>query len=88
MADVSEFQPVRTAADLATLDEAQILEGYHDGRAGDPEPGNNRSRSYWHGWRNGRCDGHHAEPDAAMFDLIADLRKTPGALIYAIHPWP
>ncbi|MCA3700602.1 MAG: hypothetical protein IOB84_12570 [Brevundimonas sp.] len=40
-----EREPVRTLADLATLDDAEIEEGYRDGRAGDPEPGNNRSRA-------------------------------------------
>lgn len=58
--------PVSTLADLDTLDEAEILEGYWDGRAGEPEPGNNRSRSYWHGWRNGRVDGRHDKGDQAM----------------------
>ena len=28
--------------------------------------GNNRSRSYWHGWRNGRVDGGHDKGDQAM----------------------
>lgn len=49
-------KPVTTIAELETLDEAEILEGYTDGLALEPEPGGNRSKSYWHGWRNGRSD--------------------------------
>lgn len=50
-------EPITTIADLDTLDSDEIVEGYRDGRSGEPEPGNNRSRSYWHGWRNGMVDG-------------------------------
>ena len=67
--------PVTTAAELDALDDADILEGYHDGRAGDPEPGDNRSKGYWHGWRNGRCDGGYEQPDAQMIELIRDIRR-------------
>ena len=61
--------PVTTLEDLDSLDEAEILEGYLDGRAGDPEPGGNRSRSYWHGWRNGAADYGHRPIDAAQREL-------------------
>jgi hypothetical protein len=54
-------RPVVTAADLNTLDDAEILEGYSDGFAGFP-CGDNRSRSYWHGWGNGMRDSHRMEP--------------------------
>lgn len=66
---MSEFSPVTTADDLATLDDGEILEGYRDGFEGEREPGNNRSRSYWHGWRNGRVDGGHDEIDTAQRQL-------------------
>ncbi|MFD1330773.1 hypothetical protein ACFQ4O_02045 [Methylopila musalis] len=59
-------QPIINAPDLSELDEAEVLEGYMDGRAGDPEPGDNRSLSYWHGWRNGAVDGGHREKDEAQ----------------------
>lgn len=68
---MSEFAPVLTLADLDTLDAAQIVEGYRAGRDGDPEPGNNRSRAFWHGWRNGRVDGGHDTPDDAQRALAA-----------------
>ncbi len=67
---MTERAPVTTLARLAELDEAEIVEGYHDGIAGDPSPGGNRSDSYWHGWRNGMVDGGHAEKDVAQ-ELLA-----------------
>ena len=66
---VSNWIPVYDLADLATLDDAEILEGYRDGFANEPEPGDNRSRSYWHGWRNGMLDGGHREKDGAQAQL-------------------
>lgn len=66
---MSEFPPVETLEDLATLDMDEVREGYADGFNGWPEPGNNRSRSYWHGWRNGAVDGGHREKDAAQSAL-------------------
>ena len=61
--------PVTTLEDLRRLDEAEVLEGYLDGFDGESEPGGNRSRSYWHGWRNGQVDGGHKAPDAAQMAL-------------------
>lgn len=58
---MSEFAPVRTIADLDTLDLAEMREGYWDGYHGEPEPGNNRTRSYWHGWGNGAVDSGRRE---------------------------
>lgn len=63
-------EPIKDAADLAELNEADLLEGYRDGRAGEPEPKGNRSKSYWHGWRNGAVDGGHREIDAAGRALV------------------
>ncbi len=65
--------PVTTAADLLALDTSEVLEGYCDGFKGEPEPGNNRSLSYWHGWRNGAVDGGHREPDAAQAELAGNV---------------
>lgn len=60
------FEPVRTLADLNSLDHAEISAGYLDFSADDPWPGENRGRAYWHGWRTGAID-HGAIPkdDAA-----------------------
>lgn len=78
---MGERTPVTTVAELDTLDDDEILEGYLDGFSGEPEPGDNRSKAYWHGWRNGRVDGHHeADPDAAMTKLVQDINRNGGFL--------
>ena len=64
--------PVETKADLDTLNEDEILEGYLDGYGGELQCGDNRSRSYWHGWRNGHNDRNH-KVDTAQRLLIRDL---------------
>lgn len=65
--------PVETVADLETLNADEIFEGYRDGLAGEP-CGDNRSRSYWHGWRNGMVDGKRAEKGTSMAALAHALR--------------
>lgn len=66
-------EPVRTAEELLTLDSTEMIEGYNDGFKGEPEPQGNRSKSYWHGWRNGNMDrtGKY-DPDALA--LIKDMK--------------
>jgi len=64
--------PVRTIADLSTLDEAEIVEGYIDGLVGSP-CGDNRSRAYWHGHRNALADRHQIEIDGDMRALAAEI---------------
>jgi len=66
---MAEFNPIRTVADFRTLDDAEVLEGYLGGFDGEAEPGNTRSRSYWHGWRNGRVDSARCLPDLAYMAL-------------------
>jgi len=63
---MSEWTPVMSAAELAVLDPDETMAGYRAGLENAPEPGSDRSRSYWHGWRNGRVDGGHAQPDLAQ----------------------
>lgn len=70
---MGEFRPVSTKADLDTLDEAEIIQGYRDGLADDPEPGSNRSRSYWHGWRNGMADKGRIPMDCHMRNLAREV---------------
>jgi hypothetical protein len=76
-------EPVTTFAELDCLDQDDIDEGYWEGRQNAPEPGHNRGKAYWHGWRNGMVDGGHAQPDAAMLLLIADVRRNFG--FAAVH---
>jgi len=70
--------PVTTQAELATLDSNEIVEGYRDGKAGEPEPGDNRSKSYCHGWRNGQND-RAGTSDAAQIQLIQDCKRVHGS---------
>lgn len=59
-------EPVWTLEELEELDGDDVVEGYRDGFTGEPEPKGNRSRSYWHGWRNGAVDSGHIASDAAQ----------------------
>jgi hypothetical protein len=70
---MSEFKPVTTLDDLHSLDGIEVLEGYLDGLRGEPEPGNNRSRSYWHGWNNGAVDRGRREKDEAQAALAREV---------------
>jgi hypothetical protein len=69
-------QPITKASELDALDDAEIIEGYWDGFHGEPEPGDNRSLSYWHGWRNGAVDKGHRKGDAAQAALAHDVIQT------------
>jgi hypothetical protein len=57
------FDPVTTFDDLDGLDHDQMVEGYLSAEHGDPEPGENRGRSYWHGWRCRMMDYGYIVPD-------------------------
>jgi hypothetical protein len=76
---MSEFVPVSTIEDLETLDPLEIRDGYWSGFEGDGEPGNNHSRSFWHGWRNGAMDKGMLAHDASAINLaravIAAMRS-------------
>ena len=48
--------PVVTIDELETFDTQEMTDGYADGLNLEMEPGANRSKAYWHGWRNGRAD--------------------------------
>lgn len=45
--------------DAVPSNDGELIEGYHDGRAGDPEPGLNRDPAYRHGWYAGAADAGH-----------------------------
>lgn len=68
--------PIRAVARLGEIDLNEALEGYEAGRNGEAEPGNNRSYSFWHGWRNGRVDGGFAAPDDAARELARDAIRS------------
>lgn len=66
---MAEFNPVQTVDDFRTLDEGEVMEGYLDGFHGEAAPNSSRSRSYWHGWRNGMIDSARLLPDQAHLAL-------------------
>lgn len=70
------FEPVRTKADLDSLDFVDILNGYLSAERGDPEPGPNRGRAFWHGWRNRMIDLGELPPDVASRQLARELLGT------------
>ena len=71
---MAEFVSVQTVLEFRQLDDGEILEGYFDGFHGGAAPGSDRSRSFWHGWRNGRVDAGLAVPDAAQRSLEQEFR--------------
>lgn len=70
------FEPVRTKADLDSLDFAEVLEGYKSAERGDPEPGPNRGRAFWHGWRNRMIDIGAIPIDEAAGQLAREVVKS------------
>lgn len=72
---MSEFAPVSTLADLELLDSDEIVEGYRAGLSGDSEPGSDKSRAYWHGWRNGMADSRRIPMDDAMHSLSSEYGR-------------
>ena len=69
---MSNFEPVSTYADLQTLNEDEILDGYLSAERSDPEPGQNRGRAYWHGWRNRMIDLGALPHDDATANLARE----------------
>lgn len=67
------FLPVRTLDDLNSLDQSDIVEGYTSAERGDPEPGPNRGRAFWHGWRNRMIDFHILPVDEASIQLVREV---------------
>lgn len=64
-------QPVTTIEELDSLGLGEMVEEYRDGFAGEPEPGDNRSKAFWHGWRNGYND-RNGITDPASAKLARD----------------
>jgi hypothetical protein len=50
------FKPVTTLAELDSLDLDDMVAGHMSAERGDPEPGENRGRAFWHGWRTRMMD--------------------------------
>ena len=70
---MSEYSPLSTAAELAFLDDDECVAGYRAGLGGAPKPGSDKSKSYWHGWRNGMMDTGRLPIDGAARQLAAEV---------------
>lgn len=70
---MSEYQPLTTAAELDLLDMDDCVEGYRAGLRGASEPGSDKSKSYWHGWRNGMMDSKRMSHDADAMALAGEF---------------
>lgn len=66
---MSEYQPLRTIEEVDLLDMDDCLDGYRYGFAGGAEPGSDKSKSFWHGWRNGKMDRGDIPHDDASGQL-------------------
>jgi hypothetical protein len=73
---MSEFNPITTAIELSALDADEMVEGYRAGLRNGSAPGSDKSKSYWHGWRNGMVDGGHAQIDCAQTILVREVVGT------------
>jgi hypothetical protein len=69
--------PVTDLRTLHALDPVEMIAGYEDGRANFP-CGDNRSRAYWHGWRNGMIDAGHMPADWASITLAKGYAAAAG----------
>lgn len=47
--------------------DAEMLAGYWEGLNGESEPGDNRSHSFRHGWKNGRDDRNKSPRSTASY---------------------
>jgi len=70
---MSEYKPLVTNAEAELLDMDDCVAGYLAGYHGDKEPGSDKSKSYWHGWRNGSMDGKHIQVDEPAILLAASV---------------
>lgn len=70
---MSEYQPISSLRELDLLDADDIVAGYRAGRDGASEPGSDKSKSYWHGWRNAMMDRRQIPHDEASTSLAREF---------------
>lgn len=70
---MSEFNKVETVEDLNKLDDTEMVSGYLAGFKNDAEPGSDKSKSFWHGWRNGMIDGGYMHKDDSSSKLAREF---------------
>jgi hypothetical protein len=64
---MSEFSPFEFKDSHLINDD--VIDGYRSGYRGDSEPGSDKSRSFFHGWRNGRVDAGHEKIDTPQVEF-------------------
>ncbi|MGG4625199.1 hypothetical protein ACLPHD_12625 [Serratia odorifera] len=69
---MSEYSSLRTVEELTKLDNDEIVAGYRSGYQGDPEPDSTKSKSFWHGYRNGLVDSGRWKGDEHQTALARD----------------
>ncbi len=75
---MAEFDTVTTLAELMMLDDDDVAAGYQAGLDGAPPPASDRSRGYWHGWRNGLVDSGRQPADQAQLALSFAIDRAGG----------
>lgn len=75
MGDMGEYQPLSSLNDLGALDVEDCVAGYRAGWDGAPEPGSDKSKSYWHGWRNAMMDKGKLPLDESARNLAAEYTR-------------
>jgi len=70
---MSEYRPLSSVRELDTLDGQDCMAGYFAGLDGASEPGSDKSKSYWHGWRNGMMDKGRLPIDWPATNLAAEF---------------
>lgn len=56
-------EPPKTLEEVEAFPDEELFEGYRDGFRNEYEPNGNRTRAYWHGWRNGQVDAGWRKSD-------------------------
>lgn len=81
------YAPVLTLEDLDSLDVGEMGDGYLSAQRGDPEPGQNRGRAYWHGWRCRMMDYGELPIDAGHRRLVSQwvARQRESRLTDSVH---
>ena len=70
---MSEYTKLSRRAELDLIDEDECVAGYRSGLINDPEPGSDKSKSFWHGWRNGMMDRGILPLDAEAQKLAREV---------------
>lgn len=74
------FPVIATLEEFDALDSDQVFAGYVEAKPGDPEPGENRGKSYWHGWCNRMRDAGVLDCNPTHANVVHLVRLREDAL--------